>query len=175
MANPLAIPLLGASVLGGFLGGNSQAKASREANRLADRRAREATGFLTADSIGSQFSGLQSLFGGQIAGLIASQGLAGQIAGQSARAGLGRAGLGSTGLGTALSAGFGAGAAFQGGQLRARILSELLSQAIQTRAQQASVLSGTPVVTGTGTNGVTAAIQGVGAALEAGSALGVFK
>lgn len=149
--------------VGGWLGGNSQKKANEEAYRIR----RKAIDLLDpwSPAFTGAFSGLQNLAAPTLNAIMAGQGMAGQQAAYGLQAGLGRAGLGSTGLGASLGAGAMAGAAFQGNQLRARLLQDLLSQTQNIQATQAGILGGTPTQPVT-QNAFTGALGGAGGALQ---------
>ena len=93
-----------------------------------------------AGEVGKQFQGLQGLYGSFFNQMAASQGLQGQAQANSAMANMGRMGLGGTGLGAALGSGLQAGSAFQGNQIRAKMLQELMGQAQNTQSMKANMM-----------------------------------
>lgn len=135
------------SAVGSLFGGGDTAEdMANKANARADFRSSKAQKLLRADSLATQFGGLQEMFAPQISAMLEAQGLAGQASAYGAQAGLGRAGLGNTGLGSAIGAGLTAGSAFMGNQLRARMLQDLLGQAIQTNQMRGQFIAGAPLM-----------------------------
>lgn len=162
------------SVVGG-ISGYLQGKSQEAVNERRISFARRGANMLAPtdpDFIG-QFQGLQGLASPFLNQIMAGQDLAGQQAAQSAQAGLARAGLGSTGLGASLGAGLRAGAAFQGNQLRARMLMDLLGMTQNIQAQRGSFLAGVPIQPVT-QNAFSGALGGAGGALTALDAIGAF-
>lgn len=167
---PAAISV-GSTLLGGLFG-NQQAEAQRRQFREQQALAREAAGFLSPEAIGGQFRGLQGLLQGDINAMVGGQVLAGQGAAQGIQGGLARAGLGNTGLGAALGAGVQAGAAFQGNQLRSRLLADLMGTAATTQAQRGQFLMGALPQGSTGVGAFGGALQGGAGALQVLGSLG---
>lgn len=165
----------GSSILGA-LSGKSQADAQREANRERGMYSRMAVNYLdpAGGDFRTQFGALQGYAAPAINAMLQGNQLAGQNAAYGAQAGLARAGLGNTGLGASLGGGLLAGAAFQGNQLRSRLLMEMLGMTGNIQAQRAGFLAGTPVQPVMG-GWMQGALAGGSGALTALDAVGAFK
>lgn len=164
---------LGASAIGavqGWLGGKSQS----DVNKKMLKQRRQAIDLLDpwSGAFTGAFSGLQRLAAPTLNAIMGGQQMAGQQAAYGLQAGLGRAGLGSTGLGASLGQGAMAGAAFQGNQLRARLLQDLLGQTQNIQATQASILGGAPPPQPVTQNAFGGALQGGAGALQVLGSLG---
>ena len=142
----MAWPLLAGAAVLGAIQGQQQGQSQKNANRAMRGNALQAGELLNpwGSAFTGAFSGLQNLAAPTMNAIMAGQQMAGQQSAYGLQAGLGRAGLGSTGLGASLGAGAMAGAAFQGNQLRARMLQDLLGQTQNIQATQGSFLAGIP-------------------------------
>ncbi len=155
-------------IAGGVQGGQAQRSAFADRQQRRDL-AYEAVDLFNFGRIGQMFNELQTTQAPLLNQLLAGQDLAGQQTASALRAGLARQGLGGTGLGTAMGAGARAGAAFGGNMLRARMLQDLLQQAIGVRGMQAQVLSGVAANPGMPTTqtALTGALGGLGSGIQA--------
>lgn len=168
---------IGALAMGGAFGQSEGFKGRQHQRDIISRAVSE----LGNDRLGESyrfFQGLNQPLIGQYNALIGASSLGSQSASRSAIAGLNRAGLGNTGLGAALSAAISRGSAFQGNQLRARLMADLNQQAINNalavQGQRASVfqsLLGAPIPSGTnaGTAFLSSAAQSAATAAAAGA------
>ena len=157
--------------LGGMLGGAIQGSQASGQSFKDRQQARDNLAFAMRQTdqgaIRSRFNDFQNMQAPLLNTLLQSQGLAGQQTAGTLQAGLARQGLGSTGLGASLGAGARAGAAFQGNQLRARMMQDLLGQAIGVQQNRASLIAGQPLPSHQGLTTLSGGVQGTGGGLTA--------